>query len=251
MYYKKYLPFLRNFITARPPNQTQELWDRFTGEDGEYAFGTPLEKRLLQLSSVRYLLSAKPYSDTSFKPIYNNEITIYQYDTILPRAAIYYQAEIEQNEGEVLKRLADPALNVFQTVLLDRTKIKPFQLKSVADVNQGAAKKVEAANITSYLPRAVEIHASLDRNGILVLNDSDYPGWSVDIDGTRGKWVTANYLFRGVFLPPGRHVVRFVYRPRTFYLGASLAGLALAFLSVPAFMRASRRLKAKRALVAA
>ena len=251
MYYYKYLPFLRNFIAPGPPAKTQELWDRFTGEDGEYAFQTPLEKRLLQLSSVKFILGKKPYSDVSFKPVYTNEAAIYRYDDVLPRAAVYYHAEIEPNEGEVLKKLADPNLDIFQTVVLDRTKVKPFQLTSVAEVNQGAAKGVEAANITSYQPQAVEIHANLNQSGILVLNDSDYPGWTVDIDGGRGKWFTANYLFRGVFLSPGKHVVRFVYRPRTFYLGVSLAGLALVLLSAPGVLSARRRLTAKQPPIAA
>ena len=251
MYYWKYLPFLRNFIAPKPPNQTQELWDRFTADDGAYAFEAPLEKRLLQLSSVKFLLTATPYSDIAFRPVYNNEIAIYEYNDILPRAAIYYQADLEPNEAEVLKKLADPNFNIFQAVLLDRTKVKAFQLKNIDEVNRGAAKRVEAANITSYLPQAVEIHASLDRSGILVLNDSDYPGWTVDIDGGRGKWVTANYLFRGVFLRPGQHVVRFVYRPRTFYLGASLAALALVLLSMPGLVRATRWLKSRQSLIAA
>jgi len=233
MYYKKYLPFVRNFITPGAPSKSQELWDRFTGEDGEYAFKTPLEKRLLQLSSVRYLLTTTPYSDLQFKPAYKNEVLVYKYDEVLPRAALYYRAEIEPNEGEVLKKLANLDLNVFQTVLLDRTKLKSYQFASVADVNRGAAASVGAANITSYLPDAVEIHASLPQSGILVLNDADYPGWAVEVDGVRSKWITANYLFRGVFLPPGKHVVRFVYKPRTFYLGSALALSALFCLAFP------------------
>ena len=170
---------------------------------------------------------------------------------MLPRASIFYRAEIQQNEMEVLKKLADPSFNIFQTVLLDQTKIKAFQLPSVAGVNQGAQRGVGTANITSYQPQAVEIHADLNQNGILVLNDSDYPGWTVDIDGTRGKWVTADYLFRAVFLSPGKHVVRFVYRPRTFYLGVGLAGFALVLLSVPAVARARRRLRPRRLPAAA
>lgn len=241
MYYQKYLPFLRNFVTPGPPAKTQELWDRFTGWDAEYAFKTPIERRLLQLSSVRYLVSAKPYLDSPFKQVYNNEVRISEYDDVLPRATLYYHAEIEPNEAEVLKKLANPSSNIFQTVLLDRENLKPFEFTSVAEVNRGAARSAEAANIASYLPRAVEIHASLNQSGILVLNDSDYPGWIVDVDGTRSRWVPANYLFRGVFLSPGNHVIRFEYRPRTFYIGAGMAGLALLAISVPGAVRVWRR----------
>jgi hypothetical protein len=161
-------------------------------------------------------------------------VQIYEYDAVLPRAAVYYRADIEGSEAEVLRKLADPGFNIFETVLLDRTKLKPFQFATVARVNHGPAKSLREARITSYLPQAVEIHATLDQPGILVLNDSDYPGWVVEVDGNRGKWFTANYLFRGVFLPPGKHVVRFLYRPRTFYEGLSLAVLAMIGLSLPA-----------------
>jgi hypothetical protein len=239
MYYKKYLPFVRNFITPDPPNKAQEMWDRFTG-DKETDFATPAEKRLLQLSSAAYVLTAKPYLDPAFKPIYDGEVRIYEYDSVLPRAAIYYRAAMEHDEGEVLKKLADPSFDVFQTVALDRTKIKPFQVPQIAEVNAGPARRVTAANITSYSPEAVEIHAQLDQSGILVLNDSDYPGWAVEIDGNSGRWVTANYMFRGVILKPGRHVVRFLYSPRTFYMGAGLAILTLLGLGVPGARRFSR-----------
>jgi hypothetical protein len=177
MYYKKYLPFVR------------------------------------QLSSASYILTSKPYSDPAFKPIYNRELRIYKYDDVLPRAAVYYRADVEHDEGDVLKKLADPAFDIFQTVVLDRTKIKSFQLPRVAEVNAGAARRVAIADIASYSPQAVEIHAELDQSGILALNDSDYPDWAVEIDGNPGRRFTANYLFRGVMPGKGPHVVRFVYRP--------------------------------------
>jgi hypothetical protein len=232
IYYSKYLAFVRNFVTPGPQGKTHELWDRFTGDMADYAFGTPKEKRLLQLSSTKFLLTPKPYSDPAFRPIYNNEVQIYEYDDVLPRASLYYRAEIEANETEVLKKLADPGFNIFETALLDRTKLTPFQFEAVARLNQGPAKGVTAARITSYLPQAVEIEATLDQPAILVLNDSDYPGWAVEIDGDGGKWFTTNYLFRGVFLPAGKHAVRFLYRPRVFYEGLSLAVLTLLVLGV-------------------
>ena len=231
MYYWKYLPFVRNFLPAGSPSKTQELWDRFTGDESEYAFRNPREKRLLQLSSVKYLVGAKPYSDPVFKPTYNREARIYEYDDVLPRASIFYQAEVEPNESEVLRRLADPAVDIFRTVLLDRTKLKAADIAELSKLEPNVNRSASAATIASYLPQAVEIHASLDRTGILVLNDSDYPGWAVRVDGAAARWFTANYLFRAVLLPPGSHVIRFVYNSRTFNLGLGIAILTLLSMS--------------------
>jgi uncharacterized membrane protein YfhO len=65
------------------------------------------------------------------------------------------------------------------------------------------------------------------RPALLVLNDSDYPGWKVDVDGRRSNWITADYLFRGVLLEPGRHTVRFFYAPDSFAAGAAISGTGL------------------------
>ena len=249
MYYWKYLPFLRDFITPGSPQKTEELWDRFTGSDAEYGFATPLARRLLQVSSAKYLVSTRPYTDAPFKLMYDREVKVYEYDDVLPRAAIYFQAEVADNETDALKKLADPNLNVFQTVVIGGTLTRP-QAARIAQMNHSGAKPVAAATITSYRSQAVEIHASLDQTGILVLNDSGYPGWDVTVDGARERWMSANYLFRGVLLAPGTHVVRFVYRPRTFYTGSAISLMTLTLLLIPAVLRLGSFRKDRRPLPA-
>lgn len=238
MYYWKYLPFVRNFVAANLSDTALELRDRFTGEDAEYGFSQPLEKRLLQLSSAKYLVSRKPYEDTAFRLAYDREVKIYEYDDVLPRAAIYFRAELADGETQTLKKLADPGLNVFQSVVINRSGIHGQLLQDLKRINQGEARPVTAAKITSYASQEVRIEASLDRPGVLVLNDSDYPGWNVSVDGAQARGVNANFLFRGVVLSRGKHVIRFVYRPRTFYMGALLSSAAAIVLLILAFPRA-------------
>ncbi len=162
-----------------------------------------------------------------FELIYNGEVRLYRYDNVLPRAAIYYEADVRANGEEVLHRLTDPALDVFQTVALDASTLDSDQRAALEAVNHGPRRREQPARITSYRSQSVSIEAALDQPGILVLNDSDYPGWTVDIDGHAGKWFTANYLFRGVLLPPGKHTVRFVYRPKSFTYGATISAATL------------------------
>ena len=57
---------------------------------------------------------------------------------------------------------------------------------------------------------------------MLVLNDSWAPGWKAYVDDAAVPVWEVNYAFRGVELPPGKHTVRFAYRPT-----AALAGLAM------------------------
>lgn len=235
MYYWKYLPFLRDFVAPGPSPKREELYNRFTGWDTQYPFTTLLERRLLQLSSAKYILSMRPYTGVPFKLVYNREIKIYEYDDVLPRAAIYFRADIARSDAEALKRLASPEFDPFEEVVVSG-KISAPDAGAVAQMNQSPAKPVLAASITQYGSRTVEIHAGLDQTAILVLNDTGYPGWEVTVDGAPAKWFSANFLFRGVLLPPGSHIVRFLYRPRTFYLGSGIALIALLFLLLPAFI---------------
>jgi hypothetical protein len=176
-----------------------------------------------------------------FHLIYNAEAKIYRYDDPLPRAAIYHRAALARGENETLRKLADPSLNVFQSVVLDESALTAQQRALIVELNRQPPAQVEAATIRSYQSQDVQIDASLDRAGILVLNDTAYPGWVVDVDGRSTAWIGANYLFRGVLLSAGKHAVRFRYRPASFRRGAAISGLALAGLFAGAFLRPRRR----------
>jgi len=52
-----------------------------------------------------------------------------------------------------------------------------------------------------------------------LLNDAFYPGWKSFIDNKQVKIYRANYLFRAINLPAGRHLVTFRYEPFSYKLG--------------------------------
>jgi len=101
MNFNKYVDFIRNFLAEEVEDKKPygtALTDRFTGGEKEYLFNTLPERRFLQLSSVKYLLSNSPYEqpfqdqDISgltpglFKKVYDDEIKIYEFSDVLPRA---------------------------------------------------------------------------------------------------------------------------------------------------------------------
>jgi hypothetical protein len=192
-------------------------------------------------SNFHFEGQAEDHQTLPFHLIYSAETTIYRYDNVLPRAAIYYHSELVPNENEALRKLLDPSLNVFQSVVLNEAELSATQRTQVVDMNREPPSAVQPASIQSYTSQDVQIGASLDRSGILVLNDTGYPGWMVDVDGRPAEWVAANYMFRGVLLSPGKHVVRFRYRPKSFRRGATISGISLAGLLAFGFMRPRRR----------
>ena len=74
----------------------------------------------------------------------------------------------------------------------------------------------DAASLTS-----VRVSASAD--GYLVVADVWYPGWQAFVDGDQVELLRANYLFRAAAVPAGVHEVKFVYQPRSFYVGAVIS----------------------------
>jgi prepilin-type N-terminal cleavage/methylation domain-containing protein len=76
----------------------------------------------------------------------------------------------------------------------------------------------------------VVVEATLDRSGIVVLRDSYDDSWTAQVDGAPAALARANGLYRAVALPPGRHVIRFAYRPRDLVTGLIISGVTALIL---------------------
>ena len=86
----------------------------------------------------------------------------------------------------------------------------------------------------------VAIEASAGQGGIVVLRDSYDPSWSAAVDGMPAAIARANGRYRAVALPPGRHVIRFSYRPRELVIGLTLSAMTAVLLLLVGVSRASR-----------
>jgi uncharacterized membrane protein YfhO len=80
------------------------------------------------------------------------------------------------------------------------------------------------------LTNEVRLTASAPGSSVLVLSDSDYPGWKAWVDGRAVEVLRVNHAFRGVALEPGRHQVRFRFDPWRFRAGAWISTGALLLL---------------------
>lgn len=70
-----------------------------------------------------------------------------------------------------------------------------------------------------------------DRGGLLRISGAWAPGWSARSGGRDLPVLRADGVFRGVVVPPGDHLVEFLYRNRDEARGRALAALALAVLA--------------------
>ena len=137
------------------------------------------------------------------------EVRLSQNTDALPRAYLlsrYEQASQEEN----LHRLALGEFDPHALVLLESDPGVP---------SSGAIPQPVAARIERYEPERVELYIDAPAAGILVLSDTDYPGWRAWVDDTPSEIWRANGLFRAVPVPSGSHRVVFEYAPASLRWG--------------------------------
>lgn len=201
---------------------------------------SPSSTRLIDLLDVKYLVSFWPLSDPNwvlFKTYSNADSNLYVYENkrSLAKVLLVHQAITGLSPAGTLSRMADPYFNPEEEIFIANTVADPAKYAITTKRNQG-----EKTSLIEYTPNRIAVRANLNSAGWLLLNDSYYPGWRVYIDNQPGTIFKANYLFRGVPLKAGNHLVIFTYCSNSFKWGlilsiATIMGLFVAstFLITP------------------
>ncbi len=194
-------------------------------------------RRLLDLASVRFLLTARPLARTPemrrfvaatgliARPAADPRFLLLENPGALPRAFVTYRLRPSPGTRALLRRMARP-------------DFAPYALSYVEGALPPTAARAPAghpARIVRDEPSRVEIEAELQADGLVVLADSFARGWSARVDGEPAPILATNHQFRGVPAPAGRHRISFEYRAPHLAAGAlaSLVGaVALGALAV-------------------
>jgi hypothetical protein len=101
-----------------------------------------------------------------------------------------------------------PDFDPRQTVLLEaEPDVEPPPLRKPGECPRAMAR------LTHYENTVVEIDADSLCGGYVVLNDVWHPWWTVTVDGKPAEILKANVIFRAVAVTPGRHQLRFEFKP--------------------------------------
>jgi hypothetical protein len=98
-------------------------------------------------------------------------------------------------------------------------------------VARTAVGPAESIAITRYEPQRVELVASLQHPGLVILADTYYPGWKLTIDGQPAPIYRTNRLMRGAAVKAGRHTLVYTYDPDSFRIGGALSVVGLLALT--------------------
>ncbi|UCF61946.1 MAG: YfhO family protein [Anaerolineaceae bacterium] len=161
---------------------------------------------LLTLMDVGWLAVLDPGSDLGVR---------YEAVPGAERIRMVSEAVVVSSAAEALSIVSKPDFDPMRIVVLEDDT-----LSSLPSGGGGEFILIENSD-----PSVVNIRVETTEGSWLLLSDTWYPGWSVELDGAETKLYKADFLFRAVWVPPGTHSIEFRYRSPLFFIGAVLSVL--------------------------
>jgi uncharacterized membrane protein YfhO len=183
--------------------------------------GEMTHQNLLSLLNVKYLASCLPVYGEHLQEVHRDgEYRLYRNESALPRVAWVPHYRVVPDPRQRLAVLADSSFDFASTAVLERPPVSAVLPPSASNPETAVIDTRSAAG-------CFDIEAATPADGLLLLTESFYPGWRAWVDGERVEILRADHVYQGIWLPQGRHVVRFQYLPTRLREGAWLSGAGL------------------------
>ncbi len=222
---------LRDARGYDPPNPTVRmlrLWRRVNSAQPSWkplrvdAIDVP-HLHVLGALGVRLLVTepGTTFSRHAFpylKTVYDgDDATVIANAQVAPRAYVPVSVRVTADRSATEEAIAEARFDPRTEVAVERDQPGVASL----DPANGSAAVVVDRNAR------VAVRARLNRRGLVVLDDSLMPGWSVRVDGRAATPLHVNSVMRGVIVPAGRHEVVWSYRVPGLRAGALVSAVTL------------------------
>lgn len=193
-------------------------------------FQTDYKSRIMDMLNVKYVLALEEKKSEKLAQVAKEGKTlVYENKEVLPKVFFVSSYKVTTGDLEAAKKVSESDLSS-EVVLSEGL---PFNW---AEIGKGKV------NLLRYSSDEVLAATENQNNGLLVLTDGYDQGWSVFIDGQKGKLLRANMSLRAVAIPKGNHQVKFIYLPESFKIGRVISSVALlALLSFSFWVLIRRR----------
>lgn len=186
----------------------------------------------LQLLGIKYIyhrfsdgrnIWVFPYweylADGSMHQIYSDEkYEIFEYKNVYPRAFLASSYIVASSDKDIIDTLFAKDFDRRNTLVLEE--------KPSVEPQAGPG----SAEIVSYTPNKVTIEINSPSPKLLFFSDAFDAGWYAFVDGKESRVYRADYDFRAVVTPVGKHTVVFMYAPDEFRWGIMLGIVGIAGL---------------------
>ncbi|MGZ5234452.1 MAG: hypothetical protein ACXWC3_30955, partial [Burkholderiales bacterium] len=171
--------------------------------------------KLLPLLDVKYVFTGRPSSPGAEPVGQDGQTHLLRLNSSLPRAWLVGTALIIPDDTLALEQMSSPDFDPRSTAVL--ASEAPFNL----DPHAGSG----SVTIETREPERLALGVSAPADGVLLVAENDYPGWTASVDGAPVDILRADISLRAVPLRAGRHRVVFTFDPLSVKLG--LAGSLL------------------------
>jgi hypothetical protein len=206
--------YLARLALAEPASPTKIVFRHEAGPNVMIRAVTLLDERTGQF------LSLVPSDRGRFRRVHSGDVKIYQNLDVLPRTYLVNEVIPATDGDAALALIRSPEFYAADAAVVE----SGFALDPAA-LALGSPPGI--ADLTEYEDNWVEVSTSSATDTFLVLSDVNYPGWRAEIDGDPTDLYTTDYLFRGVYLPAGDHVVEFTFEPESWRRGLTLTAFGI------------------------
>lgn len=240
LYPKKYGEFIQASVDGKVKTE-------FTGKTRSDAVVTPgfgekdfasnfYRLRILDVLGVKYILdrvengsTEKTFPKDRFKLIYEKDgWKIFENLQAAPRLFLASEYKVFKNTDEFEKVFFSKEFDPSKTVLLEEIPrgVSPLHLNDL-NLPAGKAGHLSSVELLSYESNKVMVKVITSNPKLLFLSDTYFPGWKAFVDGNEATIYRANYAFRSVAVPTGKHTVVFNYFPESFSKGVKVSIISL------------------------
>jgi hypothetical protein len=155
---------------------------------------------IIDLLGVSYVLSLNDLESEKLEKVFQEgETRVYKNTKAFPRAFFVKKVIVSDTKQHTINKLFDAAIDLHTTAIVEdgnsSLENDSFSLGTIS--------------VKEYNSNRVLIETENQGQGFLILMDTFYPTWKVQIDGKEETISRTNYNFRGVIVPKGTHVVEF------------------------------------------
>ena len=150
---------------------------------------------------------------------------IYRRPEALPLARLVTQAEIIPDTPRAIARIHEPDFEAATTAILAQ--------EPACQLDEAATPGT--AIIDTMQDGTWHIRTNSEASALLILSETDYPGWQVTVDGQSAENLTAYTAVRAVCVPAGEHSVEWTFKPRVYGLGGMVSLLSLMLVGTAVF----------------
>jgi hypothetical protein len=179
------------------------------------------DSAILNSLNVRYLIvpaTVLIHPGPHLRPVFEDmHVRVFENMQAYPRAYFAERVWSELDPQAVLRQVTAAGFDGRHNALVEATDAPSVQPSTTP----------ARAEATRTSPTELRVTTNTAERRFLVVSEMYFPGWRAYVDGVQTPIFRTNYLFRGVVVPAGQHVVSFVYRPSSALVGAAVSALAL------------------------